>query len=1016
MATGIMGPFTRAFCNDNRSAPVGFTYHVDLPGQVSAAIFDKAGRQLRTLLTGQKQQAGRHTLYWDGLDRNGKPASPGTYEWRVLRTPGFTRQFLVNVGTNPSWAAFDLWPGNHNGPTTVMIDRAGDLYVGSINSEGPPHLTKLTLDGRKKYWDSRRVGVGDGIVQIARIDDVLYLLDIDCRLRIRRSDTGDHFWDDPQRKVFITNPDRPPFADLLHAGDARPTDHPQGPVVVFPMCMAAGKDFLVVTYQKHNEVRFLWPGVDRLIRTRAINVPDPKGVAVAPDGRAFVVSGRSVVLVDPQTAEVRTVVQDPHQRYPTRLAYDPANDDLLVVQQGPDASHVRRYRARDGKFVAIYGRETGRTYGVFNPLDWGSILDIAADGQGGFVTVEEFPRRVAHFRGRDRHELVSQWFGGMQWGALCALDPADPTIVYLFPDHKHCGRGKINYAARSWELTHLFDLPENFRWFVSKEAHGGMFPSFGGQSYWTVRHLGNATFLVNNGRLSGGEGVSVVRIDERELKIVPVARLGTLHPTADKLNPPTWWLAAMRRTGYDPQKSGYDHFCYSWSDTNKNGKIDAEEIKLARSYYGYTESHFFLDSAWNVYRIVDPASEQGTEPFAWMLIPNTGKGPDRPVWDWDNARRPSRGNLSSSEFGGLTPALTGIFRDDKGSIYEVGNTRFDDNNFDVPPATWPNNSTAASRFLKWSPSGNPEWSVGVHNEAKNGPPGVFSNIRGILGEVRNSIVVLDACSPATVWTQDGLYAGSFLDGRAQDGLPEFAYQRFFDDDNHWGQVLQTPTGEVVWGAMSDQSTLFYRIQGWDGWERHSGTLALEGEAPSARGRGTGLRAEYFDNTHLAGEPVLSRVDPDIWFGPLWGAFRELKARNGFLDPHRIQVFNQASFSARWSGFLESPLTEPFVFTVYVYGACPEPNKLLGSKVRLWINQERIIDEWNQVHDGDLGGWTRTRMCSSGPIALKAGQQVPIRLEYFATGGDQAHLHLYWKSASFDSRHVPRKYLYPKDSG
>ena len=375
-----------------------------------------------------------------------------------------------------------------------------------------------------------------------------------------------------------------PFAELLHSGDVRPSAWPKGPQVSrSPCAWQRVKTFLVFTYEKHDEVRFVWPGIDRVIRTRSVRVAKPKGVAVAPDGRVFVVSGQSVVQVDANDGQAKELVRDPEQRYPTRLAYDQANNDLLVVERGPGVNHVRRYNASNGSLVAVYGRPAGRTYGLFNPLDWDTILDIAADGQGGFVTVEEFPRRVAHFRGRDKHELVNQWFGGMQWGALCALDPADRRSSISSPITSIAHAAKLIIDA-SWALTHLYDLPENFSWNVGKESHRGMFPPFGGESYWSVRHVGESTFLVNNGRLKGAEGVSVVRIDEKEAKVVPVARLGVLHPTVDKLNPPRGGLLPCAGLGYDPVRSGYDHFCYAWSDTNHNGKIDLDEIVLGSPF------------------------------------------------------------------------------------------------------------------------------------------------------------------------------------------------------------------------------------------------------------------------------------------------------------------------------------------------------------------------------------------------------------------------------------------------
>ena len=128
---------------------IAVQYNLKEAGLVSAAVYDSRGRMMRCLLYGEKQDAGQHNLSWDGLDRYGQPMAPGEYEWRVLRTPGFKREFLVNVGANITWAPVDYWPGNHAGPTSLMVDEQGDLYVGSVSSEGPPAMIKITQDGKK---------------------------------------------------------------------------------------------------------------------------------------------------------------------------------------------------------------------------------------------------------------------------------------------------------------------------------------------------------------------------------------------------------------------------------------------------------------------------------------------------------------------------------------------------------------------------------------------------------------------------------------------------------------------------------------------------------------------------------------------------------------------------------------------------------------------------------------------------------------------------------------------------
>src|SRR5205814_7967653 len=80
----------------------------------------------------------------------------------------------------------------------------------------------------------------------------------------------------------------------------------------------------------------------------------------------------------------------------SRLAFDALHDDLLITVHSDTADQILRYHIPDGKRTATYG--SSRHYGLFNPLEWGGLLDLAADGAGGFFTVESSPRRVAHFQ------------------------------------------------------------------------------------------------------------------------------------------------------------------------------------------------------------------------------------------------------------------------------------------------------------------------------------------------------------------------------------------------------------------------------------------------------------------------------------------------------------------------------------------------------------------------------------------------------------------------------------------
>ena len=97
VVVGLLGLVLLAGCSVSR--PTGestvdqyqIRYQLKQAGQVSLAVYETAsGTMVRTLLSGEPQAAGAHTLVWDGRDQLGQPLPAGTYTWRLLATPGFT--------------------------------------------------------------------------------------------------------------------------------------------------------------------------------------------------------------------------------------------------------------------------------------------------------------------------------------------------------------------------------------------------------------------------------------------------------------------------------------------------------------------------------------------------------------------------------------------------------------------------------------------------------------------------------------------------------------------------------------------------------------------------------------------------------------------------------------------------------------------------------------------------------------------------------------------------------------
>jgi beta-glucosidase len=111
----------------------------------------------------------------------------------------------------------------------------------------------------------------------------------------------------------------------------------------------------------------------------------------------------------------------------------------------------------------------------------------------------------------------------------------------------------------------------------------------------------------------------------------------------------------------------------------------------------------------------------------------------------------------------------------------------------------------------------------------------------------------------------------------------------------------------------------------------------------------GLKAEYFDNTDLSGEPVMRRVDPSVNFS--WGY-------NG-VSPRLKQ-----NYSVRWTGVLA-----PAVSGDYILGFTGQDG------YRVWIDGQLLVEDWT-AH--------RPSTTVTKDIRLERGHAYALKIEYFQT--------------------------------
>ena len=122
----------------------------------------------------------------------------------------------------------------------------------------------------------------------------------------------------------------------------------------------------------------------------------------------------------------------------------------------------------------------------------------------------------------------------------------------------------------------------------------------------------------------------------------------------------------------------------------------------------------------------------------------------------------------------------------------------------------------------------------------------------------------------------------------------------------------------------------------------------------------GLKGEYFSNSELNGEPVLTRIDPQLRFG--WTLFSP--------DPEKIDY---DCYSIRWTGKLTAPETS--TFEIGVEG---------DDGYRIFINGKLVLDNWKK----------QSYQTKTVKYSFQKDKVYDLRVEYFETIGN-ARFNLIW---------------------
>ncbi len=142
--------------------------------------------------------------------------------------------------------------------------------------------------------------------------------------------------------------------------------------------------------------------------------------------------------------------------------------------------------------------------------------------------------------------------------------------------------------------------------------------------------------------------------------------------------------------------------------------------------------------------------------------------------------------------------------------------------------------------------------------------------------------------------------------------------------------------------------------------------------------GTGLAATYYISSWDLTGTTYNRIDSTINFG------------NNFNVPG----YNADNFSARWTGQVKAPITGNITFST-----------VSDDGVRLWINDNLVIDNWT-VH----GDTTDT----ASPITMTGGTKYNVKMEFYERGGGET-ASLRWAYTGQSTVVIPQASLFPATS-
>lgn len=747
---------------------------------VTIAINDAQGNRVRNLLAEQYRKKGANVDYWDGTDDNGKPVSPGSYNYNMLtRGPlKMTYEFSVATAGTPAWPTPEgtgAWLADHSPPQAVVV--AGDtIAIGAAIYEEGEALIGLAPDGTKR-WGSRTLSNigGLGAQVLCSANGLIYAV----------SEGG---WNSGVMTVYSIDPvTRNTKIVFKYSYPATETLNVWG--------IAVDGKRIYVSMNTRNKVVAFEDGK----QVGSWDIDSPRGIAFEADHSLLVLTAEKLVRLQPATSvqtELFAGLADPYG-----ICVVP-EQQLLITERG---IHTASLFTVDGKRVRTYGKAGGRQVGHYDNNTMYKPAGIALDSKGQvWIAEADFqPKRVSVWAFKEE-TFLREYLGPLMYGGGGFIDSTDDS-TYRYQGVAY----KIDWKTGKWnpsavEFRYPYPdgpkaVPEANFW----RMNGGDWPFGDMGPSRTIKYKGHVYQIMDQTMASNG----VYIFEKRGERIYPLAGAGN----ADALPAP------FKRTGQN----------FAWSDLNRDGLMQEVEVNYVASPV-QRSPHLSWGAFWGMHVRDDLSFVLSHEEYryetVWTLAPDSWTEDGVPVYHAADAKLIRDAYFPDKPGDPVGPNVFATFSDKQGNILLNSN---------------PLSSISPTGKLRWT---YPQDYPNVHGSMRASGMSMDGKVigalrfcgRAVLPDGKHEVIaVLSNLGLFYLISDEGLFVATcFKDARIGRTLSLPEHQRGLDisDVNLYGELFggsfsRLKSGEYCFVAGKAQANII-SVHGLDTLAFSTGTLAV----------------------------------------------------------------------------------------------------------------------------------------------------------------------------------------------